>query len=57
MAALSAARYNPTFKNIYQEMKKKGKHSKVALTAVMRRMIVSLNAMVKNNATWDEKSA
>ncbi|MCP4474970.1 MAG: IS110 family transposase, partial [Gammaproteobacteria bacterium] len=35
----------------------KGKAKKVALVAVMRKMLIMLNAMLKNNTPWEgEKS-
>lgn len=54
MAALTASRFNPRLKEVYQGLRKRGKPFKVALTALMRKMIVALNAMVKNNSPWNE---
>ena len=53
MAAVSAthARNNP-FKTRYQALVARGKPPKLALTAVMRHMIVTLNAMARDNQTW-----
>ena len=50
MAALTAIRYNPFLKALYQRLIKKRKPPKVALTAVMRKMIVYLNALLKQAA-------
>lgn len=47
MAALTASRCNPFLKAVYQKMIKERKPPKVALTAVMRKMIVYLNALLK----------
>jgi len=56
MAALGAAtRNNPTLKAFYQKLLDVGKKKKVALVAVMRKLIVILNAMIKNNTTWQQK--
>ena len=52
MAALSAARFNPVLKEFYERLMARGKPAKVALVAVMRKMLVILNAMVKNKKTW-----
>lgn len=52
MAALSATRFNPVFKAFYERLRDKGKAAKVAIVAVMRKMIVTLNAMVRNNQPW-----
>jgi transposase len=48
MAALVAARCNPILKAFYQRLKAAGKPSKVALTAVMRKLIVLMNQILKN---------
>jgi transposase len=47
MAALTAIRHNPVLKAFYQRLLKERKPPKVALTAVMRKMIVYLNALLK----------
>lgn len=44
MAALTAIRYEPRLRDFYAALKGKGKASKVALVAVMRKMLVILNA-------------
>jgi transposase len=49
MAALVAMRYNEEMKAFYERLVADGKAKKVALTAVMRKIIVVLNSMVKNN--------
>jgi len=48
MAALSAKNYNPTLKEFYDRLIQKGKKKMVALTAVMRKMIVILNAKIRD---------
>ena len=52
MATLSAVRHNPVIKSFYQRLLAKGKLKKVALTACMRKLLVILNAMVKNGQDW-----
>lgn len=52
MAALVAARYNPRMKAIYEKLLSKGKKKKVALVAVMRKMLIMMNAMVKHQTPW-----
>lgn len=47
MAALSAARFNPAWKAWRDSLTAKGKPAKLTLVAVMRKMIVTLNAMIK----------
>jgi transposase len=47
MAALSAARFNPILSNFYQRLRAKGKPHKLALTAVMRKLLLALNNTLK----------
>ena len=54
MAALVASRYNSVIKAFYQKLLAAGKMKKVALVACMRKLLVILNAMVKNNTPWRE---
>jgi transposase len=55
MAALVASRYNPVIKEFYQRLRLAGKPPKVALTACMRKLLVILNAMLKNRTYWNPK--
>jgi len=48
MAALVAARYNPILKAFYRRLVAAGKPKKLALTAVMRKLVVLLNRLIKN---------
>lgn len=57
MAALSAVRCNPVISAFYKRLKEGGKKPKVALTACMRKLIVMLNAMIKNNEPWRYEKA
>lgn len=47
LAALSAARFNPTLKIFYQRLKDNGKSPKTALVAVARKLLTILNAVAK----------
>lgn len=47
VAALPAIRFDPKMKAFYARLKEKGKPSKVALVAVMRKMVIILNARMK----------
>lgn len=51
-AALSATRHNPDLATFYQRLRKKGKKPKVALTAVMRKLLVMANTLVKEDRLW-----
>jgi transposase len=48
MAALVAARSNRQLKAFYQRLRAAGKPAKVALTAVMRKLIILMNHTLKN---------
>jgi transposase len=52
MAALSAVRHNPMIRVFYKRLCDAGKKKKVALTACMRKLLIVLNAMIKNNTPW-----
>jgi len=52
MPALVAARFNPDLKAKYQQLIATGKPAKVAITAVMRKMIVTANALLKADRLW-----
>jgi transposase len=53
MAALVAARYNPTIKVFYDRLVAAGKPKKVALVGCMRKLLTILNAMVKTRTPWN----
>ena len=48
MAALSAARYEPRLRDFYLRLRAQGKAAKVALVAVIRKMLVILNARMRD---------
>lgn len=52
MATLSATRCNPTIRTFYSRLIGAGKPFKLALTACMRKLLVILNLMIKNNQSW-----
>lgn len=52
MGALTAARYNPRLKAFYQKLRAAGKPAKVALIAVARKLLVLLNAMLRDGQPW-----
>lgn len=49
MGMLSAIQHNPIMKIFYKKLVDQGKHKKLAITACMRKMIVMLNALVRDN--------
>jgi len=52
MAALTSVQHNPVIKRFYQHLVAQGKHKKVALTACIRKMVIMLNAMVRDGNMW-----
>ncbi len=56
MAALSAKSHNPQMIALYQRLRERGKHHKVALVAVMRKLIVTANALLRDRRTWSERA-
>jgi transposase len=56
MAALVGTRFNPKLQKFYQRLLFHGKPKKLALVAVMRKLLITLNNMLKNNQTWSETS-
>lgn len=52
MAAVSASRHNPLLRPFYERLLAKGKPPKVALIAVLRRLVVFANAVLKSGQPW-----
>lgn len=52
MATLSAIRHNPTIRDFYKRKRDEGKLKMVALVAAMRKLLVTLNAMLRDRSTW-----
>lgn len=52
MPALVAARFNPDLKAKYKQLIAKGKPAKLAITAIMRKLIVTANALLKADRLW-----
>ena len=52
MPALVAARFNPDLKVKYQQLIATGKPAKIAITAVMRKLVVTANALLKADRLW-----
>ena len=52
MAALVASRKNPIIAAHYQKLRAAGKTGKQALTACMRKLIVTLNAILRDRKPW-----
>jgi transposase len=52
MATLSATKYNPPIKAMFERLTKAGKPFKLAMTACMRKLLTILNAMLKKDEAW-----
>lgn len=52
MPALVATRYNAPLREKYQKLIASGKAAKIAITAVMRKLIVLANALLRDNRNW-----
>ena len=53
MSAVSAMQHNPVIREFYQRLRTKGKCFKVAIVACMRKLLVVLNAMLRDQTTWN----
>lgn len=52
MATLSAIRFNDKIRAMYMRLKAQGKESKVAMVACMRKLLTTLNYLVKTDQLW-----
>jgi transposase len=57
MAAVTASRHNPVLKPFYDRLIVKGKPPKVALIAVLRRLVVFANAVLRSGQPWKGATA
>lgn len=57
MACVAAQRANPDIKAFCDRLRDKGKKTKVAFVAGMRKMLTRLNAMMRDSTTWNPPKA
>jgi transposase len=57
MPALVAIRFNADLKAKYQALRAAGKAPKVAITAIMRKLIILANALLRDHRTWSTRHA
>ena len=57
MAAFNAKRCNPIIADFAKRLTDQGKPFKIMMTACMRKLLVILNTLVKNNSMWNPKYA
>jgi len=55
MAAFTACRFNPVIRTLAERLRQKGKAYKVVITACMRKLLIILNTMVRNQTVWTIK--
>jgi|688.fasta_scaffold416939_1 transposase len=55
MAVLSAKKHNPVIKRFFERLIANGKAKKVALVACMRKLIIIINAMIRDGSCWMSK--
>jgi len=52
MSTLVAVRHNPVLRPFYERLLAAGKPKKVALTAAMHKLLLILNAMLRQRVSW-----
>lgn len=52
MSAVPSVRFNPELKDFYQKLRKKGKSAKVALVAVMRKLLILAASVLTRQTGW-----
>lgn len=57
MPAQSAAQHNPDLKIFYQRLIESGKCAKAAITAVMRKLVILANTLVREDRLWTPRNA
>ena len=57
MPALVATRFNDDLKRKYDDLIDRGKPAKLAITAIMRKIVVLANALIRENREWTSKTA
>ena len=53
MAAMSARRHNSELRVVYERLVQAGRPQKVALVALMRKLLIRVNAMLRSNTAWN----
>ena len=57
MPALVASRFNPDLTRKYQALIAAGKPAKLAITAIMRKLLILANALLRDGRKWSQKTA
>ena len=56
MATVTATRWNPDIRQLYRRLLAAGKLKKVALVACRRQLLITLNAVLRDERPWDDRS-
>lgn len=57
LAAMTAARFNPVLRAVYERLRAAGKPPKLAFVAVARKLLTILNALAREKVAWQAKKA
>lgn len=57
MPAIVARRCNPDLKRLFERLTSQGKPAKLALTAIMRKLIILANALIRDNRKWTPETS
>ncbi|MEO1316247.1 MAG: hypothetical protein AAFW01_06615 [Pseudomonadota bacterium] len=57
MLALVAARFNPDLKAVYLRLSAAGKPTNVAITAVIRKLLLLAKALLRQDRLWQSRDA
>jgi transposase len=57
MACLVAIRHNPPLRRFYRRLRDAGKPARLALVAVMRKLLTTLNAIIRDSRPWADAHA
>jgi len=55
-AIMSAIRFNPVIREFYLKLRARDKPKKVAMVACMRKLLIILNAMLRDGADWSHEA-
>jgi len=57
LAAMSAARFNPVLRAVYQRLRQAGKPPKIAFVAIARKLLTILNAIARERIAWQSQKS
>jgi transposase len=55
MVAVSSVKHNSLLSAFYKKLREKGKPAKVALVAVIRKLLTMLNAVIMRHSAWEDR--